>query len=191
MGVSEAAMRHAALPAALCALLAGCSTLRTSVEYNPKADFSSYKTYAWSSIQPGPEEAQAIRNPAFYSMVRAAVDRELAARSLTPDQSGRPDLFVIAHGMAQDRIEVTSYGYAYAPVYYGPYGPVMMGPAGVDVRQYRDGTLLLDLVDAKTSQLVWRGTASDTVSSTSEVQGVVNNAVKTILAEYPPKKESS
>jgi len=184
-------MRHAALPATLCALLASCSTVKISTEYNPKADFASYRTYAWAAVEPGPEEAPSIRNPAVYSMVRTAVDRELSARGLTPDESGQPDLLVVVHGMARDRIEVSSYGYAYAPLYYGPHGAMMVGTSATEVRQYRDGTLLLDLIDAKTHQLVWRGTASDTVSSPSEVQGVVNNAVKTLLAEYPPKKESS
>lgn len=189
-------MRQLALAAALCATLAGCATAKVTTEFNPKADFRAYKSYAWVTSAPGPEQAPAIRNPAVLALVHQAIDRELANRGMQRVETGQPDLLVAVHGMAKDRIEVQTYGYAYAASPYGYYGGPMMGPypgpvaMGGTVQQYRDGTLILDLVDGKTRELVWRGTASDTVSDPSQVQGVVNDAVKAMLAEYPPKPPS-
>ena len=120
--------------------------------------------YAWLQTPPGPEQAPAIRNPLIRERVVAAVDRELAKKGfarVSPDAT--PDLLVSVHGWAQSRVEVTNYGYSYGGAYaYGPYRPMPVS-AGVDVRSYTDGTMLLDFVDAKAKKLVWRGTASDTV----------------------------
>lgn len=172
--------------AAWAALLA-CSHAQVSTEYDPAAEYGRYKTWAWVAQPPGAEQAPAVRNPGVLSLIRGAVERELAAKGLALASGGQPDLFVAVHGFAQDRIEVTNYGYA-APV--GPYATYGMHGTpsyATDVRQYREGTLILDLVDAGTKQLVWRGTATDTVTSVSQVQEVVTAAVKDMLANYPPK----
>jgi len=62
----------------------------------------------------------------------------------------------------------------------------MVTPA-VEVRQYRDGTLIIDLVDARSKQMIWRGTATDTFSPGMEAQKAAEAVSKT-LAEYPPPK---
>jgi hypothetical protein len=182
-------MRHVAVLAALCASLAGCAGARITTEFNPKLDYKTFRTYAWNPAMPGTEQAASIRNPAVYALVRDAVERELANKGLQRVDTGSPDLLVSVHGMGKDRIEVQSYGYAYGGYGYygGPFGypaPVAMGAS---VQTYRDGTLIVDLIDARTKELAWRGTASDTVSDPSQVQGVVNNAVHTLMQEYPPR----
>ena len=170
--------------AAAAAVLA-CSHATVQTEFDPKAEYARYRTWAFISEPPGPEQAPAVQNPAVLALIRSAVGRELAAKGLAFASDAGPDLLVAVHGFARDRIQVNTYGYGYA---YGPYGVHgAPGVAGTDVRQYRDGTLILDLVDARTKQLVWRGTASDTVSSTSQVKGVVEAAVHDMLAHYPPK----
>jgi hypothetical protein len=170
--------RSIAIAAAASLLLLACSHAKVQTEFDPKAEYPRYKTWAWIAQQPGPEQAQAIRNPAVLGLVRAAVERELAARGLAAASGGEPDLLVAVHGFARDRIEVTNYGYAswHAPPMYAS-----------DVQVYREGTLILDLVDARTKQLVWRGTATDSVTSTSQVREVVDSAVREMLANYPPK----
>jgi hypothetical protein len=175
--------RSCALAAAAAALLA-CSHAKVETQFDPKAEFARYRTWAWVAEQPGPEQAEAVRNPAVMGLVRQAVERELGARGLARASGPEPDLLVAVLGFAHDRIEVTHYGYA-EPVAYGWYSPP--GAYGTNVQQYREGTLVLDLVDARTKQLVWRGTATDTVSSTSQVPAVIDAAVKDMLASYPPK----
>jgi hypothetical protein len=55
------------------------------------------------------------------------------------------------------------------------------------VQQYREGTLVVDLVDRASKQLVWRGTAVDTVTSAAQVQDKVDAAVRDLFANYPPR----
>jgi hypothetical protein len=58
----------------------------------------------------------------------------------------------------------------------------------VDVRQYREGTLSVDVFDAHTHRPVWHGwakkelTRSDMQNSTQ----AINNAVQAVLAKFPP-----
>ena len=180
----------------LAGALAGCSSLKVNTEYDPTAPFPSYKTYAWNPRVPGPEEAPPIRNPVVRDQVVRAVDRELSAKGFTQVQpDANPDLLVSVHGWAQSRIEVTNYGYAYAPGYvygpaYGPYQPMPVAPA-TEVRSYTDGTMLIDFVDAKSAKLVWRGTAQDTFTNPdlNTVKRTVDEATKQLLGAYPPKKK--
>ena len=67
------------------------------------------------------------------------------------------------------------------------------GGRQIDVYQYTQGTLVIDIVDAKTKTLVWRGSATGTVDgqqrSPEEMQQRVNNVVAQIMANFPPKKK--
>ena len=166
--------------------LAACSSMKVQTEYDRNADFKGYRSYAWLLQQPGPEQSPEARDPRIREAVFQGIDQALASKGLTrvtPDQS--PELLVAVHGWAINRIDVQSYGYNYAATPYGFY-PTMATPA-VAVRQYRDGTLIIDLVDARSKQMVWRGTATDTFSPGMEAQKVAEAVSKT-LAEYPPPK---
>ena len=125
--------------------LAACSSMKVQTEYDRTADFKGYRTYAWILQQPGPEQAPEARDPRIRESVFRGVDQALASKGMTrvaPDQS--PELLVAVHGWAVNRIDVQSYGYHYGATPYGFY-PTMATPA-VEVRQYRDGTLIIDLV---------------------------------------------
>ena len=63
--------------------------------------------------------------------------------------------------------------------------PVLAAPGGIDVREHRDGTLLIDLIDSSIRHLVWRGTATDTFEPGAEVK-TVSNAIEKTLDQHPP-----
>lgn len=169
---------------ALAIAVAACSSVKVQSEWDRAANFKGYKTYAWITQQPGPEQAPPARDPRIREAVIQRVDAGLSARGLTKvDSAQSPDLLVAVHGWAVNRIDVKSYGYAYGPSPYGMY-PVM-ATGGVDVRQYRDGTLIIDLIDSGSKQMVWRGTATDTFEPGAEAKTVAHAIDKT-LEQYPP-----
>jgi hypothetical protein len=175
----------------VAAALAACSTLKTSTQWDPKAPYDTYKTYAWLATAPGAEQAAAIRDPTARALVVSAVDREMARRGfvrLSPEQN--PDFFVSVIGWGKDRVDITNYGYSYMGAYaYGPWGPTPVATPVTEVNQYTEGTLIIDFVDANTKKLFWRGTASNTVTSPAQLEGVVDEAVRKLIDEYPPKKK--
>ena len=105
--------------AALAALLlvAGCSSLSVSYDYDNNVDFAKYRSFAWMARPDmlAADAAQAQqRNDLLDRRIRSAVEGELKARGLTPADSG-PDLLVVYHVGLQDKIQVTDYGYHYSP----------------------------------------------------------------------------
>jgi hypothetical protein len=180
------ALRTSALVLALA--LAGCSSMKVRTEFDPKAAFPAYKTYAWITVPPGEEQATPIRNPTVRGRVVYALDREMGKKGLVQAKEGaEPDFLVFVIGWSQSRVEVSTYGYSYGGAYvYGAYGPGVVVPVS-DVREYADGTLILDFIDAKTKKLFWRGTATDTVGSADALQASIDDAARKLMASYPPK----
>ena len=89
-----------------------------------------------------------------------------------------PDLLVAYHLGIKDKIDVSSWGYG-----YGRWGG--WGGGNLDVRQYKEGTMIIDLVDASTRELVWRGIGKGVVGSGSP-ETKIREAVTEILSNYPP-----
>jgi hypothetical protein len=172
----------------LAAALAGCSSVKIKTEYDASAPFKQYRTYAWLPNIPGPEQPASMRNPEVHAHVVAALDREMAAKGLVRTSlEANPDFLVSVLGATRRAVEVTSYGYTYAGAYsYGPYVTPGMAVPVNEVREYTEGTLLLDFVDAKTRKLFWRGTATDTVTSPESVRKSIDEAARKLLAAYPP-----
>jgi hypothetical protein len=172
----------------LIALSVGCSSISVNYDFDPGADFATYKTFGWISqptatISGNAQQAQA-QSGLLGKRIISAVNTVLTQKGLTENEND-PQLLVVYHTGVQDKVQVTDYGYGYGP-YGGWYGG---GYGGVDVYQYQEGTLVLDLVDAASKQLVWRGTAQGVLDSNpnpEKLQEKINNIVGRMLQNYPP-----
>jgi hypothetical protein len=174
------------------ALLMSCSSLSVKTDFDPSVDFSIYKTYSWYTGKM-PEDDALARNPLIRKRVKDAVDRTLAAKGYKLVNDGSPDFVVIIHAGTKQKTQVTSYGaYGYPGYGYGRwgYGWGGYGAGGVDVYQYDEATLFIDIADFSKKELVWRGTGTDVVSTSQddpeEVQERLNDVVEQILADFPP-----
>lgn len=178
--------------------LAGCSSLSVNYDYNQQVDFTNYKTYDWLPF-PKDLEADELNRTRFIT----AVENNLASKGITQNAS-KPDFEIATHFGKETKIDITNWGYGYAPnSFYSGYGyrypgrygyaPGYATTGGVSTYEYEQGTLILDFVDANTDQLIWRATAKAIVSpaSTPEKQTKkINDAVKEILAGFPPEKDN-
>ena len=169
--------------------LAGCSSLKVSSDYNPEVDFSQYGTYYWL---PAPDPTDKTKGPEndglINQRIEKAVDDVLKTKGMRRVMK-RADasLLVTEHINVKQKLRVntTNYGYGYGR--WGYWG----GPGYVDTRvgQYQQGTLVLDFIDAKKNELVWRGTAQSRIremKTPAEREKSVRAAVAAILAKYPP-----
>jgi hypothetical protein len=174
---------------AALALAAGCSSMSVNYDYDVEADFSSYHTYRWherATITRDGVKQRAPKGTLLDKRIRRAAEDHLGEAGLTADEQS-PDLLVVYHIGVEGKIEVINYGYSY----YG-YGWAYSGRR-VDAYRYKEGTLVLDLVDAKTNQLVWRGFVTDTLDdggarSPDEVESRLDYAFEKMLANYPPPR---
>jgi hypothetical protein len=166
--------------------LGGCgSSISVNHDYDTMTDFSQYTTFDWASRASSQSNLDATGAPdgLLDQRIRNAVNQALPNRGLTRDEDN-PDLLVVYHLGVQDKVQVTDWGYSYGRSYYG------MGARDIDVYQYQQGTLIIDLVDSQAKTLVWRGSGTKTLGSSNispeQQQKNINEAVGKILSQFPP-----
>ena len=160
---------------------------KVSYDYNKTATFNAYKTYA---LKDGTKVGQSL----IDDRIVAALDAELAAKGLSRVDSD-PDVFVVYHVAFDKQKDISTYSSGYGGG-YGAYGWGWGGggwAGGTSTTQVRDiliGTLVIDLADAKKGELAWRGMGVkevDTQAKPEKRDKSINNAVKKIFKNYPPK----
>jgi len=159
-------------------LLVGCSSIETKVDYDRAASFSSYKTFAFKDVRT-PD------NPISMRRVQSAIDKTLASRGLAK-ADGTPDLWVVLHTRTRRQTQVTTYssGWGWGWRWRGPYWSTAR------VEQIPVGTLMVDLIDTKAKELVWRGSASrivDADETPKDRDEKVQEAVNKLFDGFPPK----
>ena len=162
-----------------------CSSLQTHSDWDPAANFGSFRTYMWKNQTP-------LKNQLLDQRIVQAINQQMAAKGLKQVDSGA-DIFVTYHGSVSEQLNMTttSMGYGWGG-WYGPgYGAG--GVQNTTVQQIPVGTLVVDLVDIKTNQMVWRSTATDDLRQSDnpqQAQQRVDNAVKAMFSRWPEKTSS-
>lgn len=186
-----------ALALVLAAMVTGCSTMEVSFDYDPKADFAGLKTYDWLKEPQKPTGDPRIDgNTILKNRIHEAVDAALAARGFRKVESN-PD-FLVAYHVSLDRrrsVQTLNSYYGYGPGWGYGYGAAYRpgywaGAPETYVYEYEEGTLILDIVDPKNRELMWRGSAQDEVHFTStpeKDQTQITEAVHEMLENFPPK----
>ena len=147
-------------------------------------DFAHYRTYDWGPADALPTgDPRLDRNPFFKDHVMGAVEKQLAARGLERSASGTPDLLIHYHASINQRIDV-----------YGVDQRIRLllrRRLQGRVVDYEAGTLVLDIVDARTNRVIWRGWAQDSVEGVLDNQDrmarKIDEAVTRMLARLPPR----
>jgi len=171
------------LLAAVALALAACSTLNTNTDYKPGTDFSGYKTFAFKDVEQ-------MQNGILEGRIKSAVSAQLTAKGWS-QSDGSPDIWVVLHPRLSKQTQINTYnsgwGYGYGWRGYG----AGMGTTTSTVQEIPVGTLVIDLVDVKAKEMVWRGTASDTLKETAspeEREKNLNAAMAKLFEGFPPKK---
>lgn len=158
-------------------LVFSCATVQVKTDYDTQTDFSKYKTFAF--YKKGIDESK-ISDIDKRRILRA-IDKELTNKGMV--KSENPDLLVSIFAKAQKKVNV--YNDNWYPFYYTPF-------YRTNVSQYVEGTLFIDLIDAKKKQLVWQGVGKGALNTSSKPEkkdSRIQEIVAEILAKYPPTKE--
>lgn len=158
----------------MMAMLMSCSSVAVKSDFDPTANFSHYKTFDFL-----PHRTKPSGNPFNDKRIEAAVEEELIAKGYQKQTAGAPDFLVAYHSNVKDKIDVDTYGYR-----YGRYGRRV--GTYTTVREYQQGTLVIDFIDANTKELVWRGWAKGEVND-SVSKEKIDDTVAKILGKYPPQ----
>lgn len=186
------------LGAALAAaLLAACSTLEVTTDYDPSAVFAGLKRYAWlPEPQKKTGDPRIDDNTLLEQRIREAVDDALAAKGYVLSDAD-PDFLVGYHVSLDKRqsVQVLNDYYGYGPGWGWRYGSAYRpmgyaGPPDAYVYEYEEGTIILDVVSPANRELMWRGSARDEVqfeSTPEQSAAKIREAVQAMLERFPPK----
>ncbi len=176
-------------------LIAGCSS-QPNVETDHQADFdfSSLKTFEVAETKQNTQESILV-SPFTLSHIQAALNGELAKRYQSVATGAKPDFIVSYHVVIEEKIDPNSYdalyGYGYGYGYYGRgyYRPWPYYGYGPGPRVYNQGSLIIDISDAKTGKPLWRGVSEKRLGRSMAPQKqreVLSAAVTEVLAHFPP-----
>jgi hypothetical protein len=168
-------LRSIAVVTLLGLALASCATMKTSSHVTRGTEFTHYRTWAWA-----PADAQQTgdprldNNPFFQDRLRGAVEHEMTRKGyIRSTLAGSPDLRVHYHANFSKTFEIT--GGARSGSCYGNCEP--------EAYAYEQGTLVIDVVDARTETVVWRGWMLDNMEGVIDRQDVMEREIDTAVAK--------
>ena len=170
--------------------LSGCAT-RVRSDFDREAVFSHYKTFDWIAppVRASEEELRSdpegpfARNSLLDKRFRAAVNSNLRARGFQYVEGGESNFRLNYHVTFKDKLVGSGSDFGYVGRYHR--GAFSSG-FNWSVRQYQEGTIIIDIVDRAKDQLVWRGWMVSRNRDGNYDEAEINRAVTQILMRFPP-----
>jgi hypothetical protein len=147
---------------------------QVSVNFNHDVDFSQFHTYAWGS-----NNANAIKDSILAQVAHQDINSAMQSKGFTMVQENQnPDLLLTANGGMREQTSWNAWGMR------GWGG----GMGSITPEQNVEGTMIVDLFNAKSQELVWRGIAENTLNDKgSKNQEMVRKAVDKMFKQWPKR----
>lgn len=186
-------MKRIMLSCLLMLALTACGSVNVQTEIGEKADFSHLLAYGWFDMKDASLEGVRVDNPEVAEWVKVSVDKELKKKGYVKATQGQPDFLISWFGAVETKVKVESISHLYSSYGYGPVASSMPLEVqkGDTSREYKEGTILLDVLDPVSHTMLWRGSGTDRVLQDldkEEVALYVNRLVKNILKSFPVVK---
>jgi hypothetical protein len=160
-------------------IVGSASAQQVKTDYDRSANFSQYKTYSWEQVK--------TRNPLDADRIKNAVNAALAAKGWSQVNSGG-DVSVVAMEITRDQQTLNTFYDGFGGAWgWRRFGAGGFAEATTTTETYKVGTVVVDLFDAKTKQLIWRASASDTLSNNSDKNiKSLDKGVNKMFNHFPP-----
>jgi len=177
--------RWTAVPILICTLLLSLAAMAQQVEttVDRSADFSKYKTFSIAIATPW-------GNPIGEKNLLEELTGGFTSKGWTVDTTGSPDVRILVHGATEEKKRLDTF-------YTGGYGGYRgwgwggVGSSTTTVSEYTEGTLVVDIFDASTKGLIWRGVAQDELKAKQEKrEKQASKAITKLLKDFPPKPKA-
>lgn len=187
---------RATLSALALLAVAACSSQPSyDVDHSDTYDFANLNSYCWYDDVHSSTEADYRQYNSSDQRVRTYVDRELQGKGFRDSGPGQADFWVNYHISRQDQMRIDSIGSypqgVHGGVGVGTYGSgVSIGySSGPSVKHYQEGTVVLDVIDAGSQKIIWRGIAEGRLKdhlSRKDKNRIAAEVSRELLADFPP-----
>jgi hypothetical protein len=147
---------------------------QVTTDYDHSAHFGQYKTYSWEKVK--------TQDPLLVDRIKEAVNTALTVKGWIELDSGG-DVCVMAAEITHDQQTLNTFYDGFG----GGWRWAGFGDATTTTEAYKIDSLVVDLFDGKTKNLIWRGSASGALSNRAEEDTKnLDKGVQKMLAHFPP-----
>jgi hypothetical protein len=158
-----------------------CSSMRIAIDYDKDVSFEKYKTFSLIKPKYKPQRTGISQNPLFTKEVLHEIQTVLESKGFEKAESRESsDFLVHFYAMIQHRRDIVP------PAYHvGRWGRVWRTRPG-HVVHYKEGTLIIDIVDRTEKDLIWQGVGKGILDPHNPAANLIE-AVKEVLKSFPPQ----
>lgn len=161
--------------------LSSCSTVRVASDYDRKANFAAYKTFAF--YKPGIDQAEI--SDLDKKRILRAIEADMQAKGFVKSED--PDVLVSIFTKTQENVNVYNNNFGWGWGWGWGWNPWIWGPMN-NVSTVTEGTLYIDLIDARKNELIWQGMGTSALTQNiDKKQEKMNKIVSAIMEKYPPQ----
>mgnify|MGYP001823433423 FL=1 len=155
-----------------------CSSMTVRADHDSQNNFGAYSTFAVFERQ-GKESRRPQMSPIVDRRIGVSMAAELEAKGFASTPARKADFLVTFYTAVRRRVVINRAGW---------YGWGRWGYRGgaTWVNSYPEGTLVIDIIDRRSRQLVWRGVGEGAFTSTNPSDAKVAKRVAKILKTFPP-----
>ena len=166
----------------LLTLVAGCSSMNITTDFDPGADFSTFETFQYKES----DQSLSTSSPLTDRRIVDAITREITASGLTEADS-EPDVYVTYYTSTQDQLQFNTV-YTGVGTGWGRWGwRGGMSSSQTRATTWTEGTIVIDVWDASENQLVWRGVVTDTIRDNPDKNAAtIDRGVERVFTNFPP-----
>jgi len=171
----------------ILALLVGCSGVAVHYDFDRHASFERLRTFGWQ-VAKSPAPPAERDNPIMARRLHRIVEQELSARGYALQETD-PDFLVNCYPLYRNRLvqTYTAMGPGWGYGWGRPWGYAGTGVS--EVQTFREGSIVLEVTDRRSQQVVWQGVADGALTGLRDPQDAeeaVSWAVKKLLGKFPP-----
>lgn len=171
------------LPLFLLFVVAACSSVRVNSDYDKQVDFAAYKTYAFHKT--GIDKAEI--SDLDKKRILRSIDETMTAKGFSKSET--PDLLIAFFTKEREEVNVNQFNAGWGYGWGWGWNPYLWG-GNTCVSRHTEGTLYIDIIDAKKKELIWQGEGEGVLTKdTHKKDEVIKEFVTKILELYPPQKK--
>jgi hypothetical protein len=170
---------------ASAAMLAGCATLGVGSHTDRGLVWSKYKTFEWGPADALPAgDPRLDKDPFFQDHVEGAIEKAMATHGFARSRGAeRPDVLIHYHANVTERLDVDQIDRG--------FGYCSTADCEPRLARYEAGTLVVDIVDAASNVLIWRGWAQGSLGGVlgnrDRLRDRIDESVRQMFATLPQR----